>query len=215
MISNNLEGLKKSIMSMADRVQTMFERSINSILNHNATVLEEIFKIEEEVNNFEIEIERLCTSTIALYQPEAKDLRTVLMIYKINSDLERMGDQAVNISESCKYLIDTVPLGLLKEIIKMSQITFSMVKDCFLAFSNEDIFLSQEICRRDNLVDNYQKEIIKLLIEEVKANTNNVESAFHIIRIIKNLERTADLTTNIAEEIIFMVKGKIIKHNLI
>ena len=212
MITKNLFKLKENIMAMANNTQIMLEKNINGLINNDLNSLNEVFAYEDIVNRFEVEIEQLCTSTIALYQPEAKDLRTVLMIYKINSDMERIADQAVNISESAKFLIKRLPLNLTKEIIKMAQLTILMLKDCIIAFNNEDIVLARSICERDNLIDSYNRDIISTLIEDIKIDTEIVERAFHIQRISKNLERTADLTTNIAEEIIFMTQGKVIKH---
>ncbi|MCK9328778.1 MAG: phosphate signaling complex protein PhoU [Candidatus Cloacimonetes bacterium] len=212
MIVKNLFKLKENIMAMANNVQIMLEKCIEGLSNNDIKCLEEILYFEDIVNRFEIEIERLCTNTIALYHPEAKDLRTVLMIYKINSDMERIADQAVNITDSAKFLIKRLPLNLISDIIKMAKLTLLMFNDCIVAFNNEDVKLSRNICERDNQIDQLNKDIIANLITNIKADTDIIERAFHIHRISKNLERTADLTTNIAEEIIFMVQGKVIKH---
>lgn len=213
MIDRNLKKLKEKIMAMANIVQIMLEKSIEGLAQRNLDLLRDVYILEEQANRFELEIEELCTNTIALFQPEAKDLRIVLMIYKINSDLERIADQAVNIAGSGEFLIQRISLKIINDIPKMAEMAISMFKDSIMAFNTEDYQLSKEICIRDNIVDNYNKQVISHLIEDVKSDTDIVERAFHVLRISRNLERAADLTTNIAEEIIFIAKGKVIKHN--
>ena len=213
MIRENVTKLKEKIIGQAKVVQSMIEKSIEGLLEGYSNKLFEVIKLEKTVNKTELEIDALCTNTIALYQPEAKDLRTVLMIYRINNDIERIGDQAVNIAESSQYLIERAGLKFSTLIPEMAQETITMIDDSITAFINEDIDLAKRVCERDNIVDNYNEKIIKELIRKMGEDSNTIERAMHLIRISKNLERVADLSTNIAEDTIFMSVGQVIKHN--
>ncbi len=206
--------LKEKLMTEANIVQIMIERSIEGLVEGYTDKLFDVFKKEEQINNLELEMEELCTQTIALYCPEAKDLRTVLMLYKINNDLERIGDQAVNIAESSQFLIERVKLPQQELIPLMANETISMIRDSIIAFNNEDVALSKDVCKRDTIVDNYHEKIIRELIINMRKDPDSVERAMHLIRISKNLERIADLSTNIAEDTIFMSVGRVIRHNI-
>jgi phosphate transport system protein len=214
MIRENILSLKERLVGEAKTVQTMIEKSIEGLLEGYSDKLFEVMKLEASVNKTEVEIDELCTSTIALYQPGAKDLRTVLMIYRINNDIERIGDQAVNIAESSQFLIERAGLRFRTSIPEMAQETISMIRDSISAFIDEDTKLSKSVCKRDNIVDDYNEKIIKELIQKMGEDSNTIERAMHLIRISKNLERIADLSTNIAEDTIFMAAGRVIKHNI-
>lgn len=214
MIEKKINNLKERLISEANLVQIMIEKSIEGLTQGYPDKLISVFKNEKEVNRLELEIEEICTQTIALYQPEAKHLRTVLMIYKINNDIERIGDQAVNIAESSQFLIERTELQLQDYIPLMAKETIGMIRDSLIAFNSENINLSRDVCLRDNKVDDYHEKIIRETISTMYNNRNSIERAMHIIRISKNLERIADLSTNIAEDTIFMVSGRVIKHNV-
>jgi len=213
MIQEKILKLKERLIAEANIVQMMIEKSIDGLIEGYSDKLFEVMKHENEINQMEIDIEELCTNTIALFQPEAKDLRTVLMIYKINNDIERIGDQAVNIAESSQFLIERPALTLTKSIPPMANETIGMIRDSISAFANEDTKLSMSVCVRDSIVDEMNEKIIKDLIEEMIKDPQTVERSLHLIRISKNLERIADLSTNIAEDTIFMTAGKVIKHH--
>ena len=214
MIKEKIMKLKEKLIAEANIVQMMIEKSIEGLMEGYSDKLFEVMRFENEVNLMELEIEELCTNTIALFQPEAKDLRTVLMIYKINNDMERIGDQAVNIAESSQYLIERPSLSVIKDIPLMAKETIGMIRDSISAFNVEDTKLAMNVCVRDTIVDELNSKIIKDLIEVMIADPHTVERALHLIRISKNLERIADLSTNIAEDTIFMSAGRVVKHNV-
>ncbi|HPM04141.1 MAG TPA: phosphate signaling complex protein PhoU, partial [Candidatus Cloacimonas sp.] len=170
-------------------------------------------KFEERVNQIEVEIDGKCVSLIALFQPEAKDLREILMIYKINNDLERLGDQAVNIAESAAQLVGNPVILSIPELLEMKDATLRMLKDSLDAFSQENVESARRVCDSDNQVDEYNRMIYKHLVQLIKANPQQVDLYLHILRIAKNLERIADLSTNIAENTIYLAQGKVIKHH--
>ncbi len=212
MIGEKILSLKERLISEANIVEMMLARSVEGLLEGYSDKLFEVIRLEKDINRIEIEIEELCTNTIALFQPEAKDLRTVLMIYKINNDLERIGDQAVNISESSQYLIERPELRILKSIARLSKESIAMIRDSIRAFIDEDNELAITVCVRDATVDELHEAIVKELIEQMRDEPQIIERALHIIRISRNLERVADLATNIAEDTIYMISGKVIKH---
>jgi|SRR5690554_2056413 phosphate transport system protein len=212
MIGEKILNLKERLISEANIVEIMLNKSIEGLMEGYSDKLFEVIRHEKDINRMEIEIEELCTSTIALFQPEAKDLRTVLMIYKINNDLERIGDQAVNISESSQYLIERPGLNILKAIARLSRESIAMIRDSIRAFIDEDTELAVTVCVRDAKADMLHEAIVKELIGQMRDDPHIIERALHIVRISRNLERVADLATNIAEDTIYMISGKVIKH---
>jgi len=214
MLNEKILNLKEKLMYDALLVEKMIEKSIEGLLEKNkAKLIEVIEKDEPVVNEMEIEIDEMCTGLIALYQPEAKDLRTILTILKINNDLERMGDLAVNLSESALFLIEKPDVKPLIDIPRMGKEAIKMLKDSLNSFINEDVKLAKSVLIRDNIVDNLQEQVVRELITFMISDPTTIERSMHLIRISHNLERIADLSTNICEDIIFMVEGKIIKHH--
>lgn len=212
MLPERLLQLKEKITSMGVLVEKMLKKSMEGLIEKNKEKLNKVIKKDEpETNQMEIDIDELCISTIALFQPEAKDLRTVLMILKMNNDLERMGDLAVNISQSAFYLIERPEINNFAAIIKMGEETIKMIKNSIDSFVKEDIKLAKKVCEKDDVIDNLAYKILENFIKLMK-DKQIIKRSLHILRIAKNLERIADLSTNIAEDIIFMAKGKVIKH---
>ncbi len=205
----------KSILEMARIVEYMLEQSIQGLLEKDKDKLEKIFELEEKVNQMEIDIEEDCTTLIALHQPEAKNLRTILMILKMNNDLERMGDLTINIVKCSLYLIQKPFFKKLIDIPVMADETKKMLENTITAFVNEDVALAKQVCVNDDVVDELKEHIFRVLITYVLDDPTLIKRAFHINKISANLERIADLSTNIAEDTIFMTEGKIIKHGSI
>ncbi len=214
MIEEKLNILKEKIIEMAVLVESMIEKSIKGLLQKDKDLLHEVIeKDEKRVNDMEIEIEDMGMKFIALYHPEAEALRTSLMVLQINNDLERMGDEAVNISESSLFLIERPPVKPLIDIPRMADITINMLKDSITSFVERKPELAKEICGRDDLVDSLRDQIHRELITYMMQDPSTIERALHLLRIARSLERIADLSTNLCEDVIFMVKGKVIKHH--
>jgi len=150
---------------------------------------------------------------IAQYEPRAKDLRTILMVMKMNNDLERVGDHAVNIAECSLFLIERPSLKPLLDIPRMAEESVGMLKDSIEAFIKEDSLLAAMVCERDNIVDNLGQQILRELITFMGADSTTIERSMRLLNIARNLERIGDLSTNISEDVIFMVEGRVIKHH--
>ena len=206
--------LKRELIEFATLVEAMIAKSIKGLVNKERDVLVEVIeKDEPQSNNFEIKLDELCTVVIAQYQPKGKGLRTVLMVLKINNDLERMADHAANIAETALTLIEVPPMTeYMKDVLKMAEITRGMLKDSIDSFIREDSALAQDVCKRDDVVDDLRRVNRREIIGSMCAACSIMEVGLDTLRIARNIERIADLSTNICEDVIFMVEGKVIKH---
>jgi len=215
MPGNRILSLKERCTGFSALTESMIAKSIRGLLDKDERALKELVeKDEPDANRYEVEIDELITETIAQFSPKAKDLRTVLMILKMNNDLERIGDLAVNIAESALFLIDKPPVKPLIDIPRMAELAGKMLKNSIDSFVNEDPVLAKSVCEMDNEVDNLRDQILRELITFMVSDPSTIERSIHLIRISRNLERIADLSTNICEDVIFMVEGRTIKHHL-
>lgn len=215
MLQKEITSLKQDLIEYATFVENMIEKSINGLVQRDKDILLEVIeKDEPQSNNFEIGLDEFCTNLIARYQPRAVDLRTILMCLKMNSDMERIGDMAVNIAESSLFLIERPPVKPLIDIPRLvNEAVKGMLKDSIESFVKENVKLAQNVCERDNIVDGLKDRIVRELITFMASDPSTIERSIHLIRISQNLERVADLATNICEDVIFIVEGKVIKHH--
>jgi len=214
MLTEKINILKKKLIDMASLAEDMVKNSIRGLIEKRKEILEKVIKeYEPKMNELEIELDELCTNLIALYQPKAGNLRTILMILKMNNDLERVGDLAVNISESALYLIERPPVKPLIDIPRMAEESIDMLKNAIDSFINKDAELAKSVCEKDTIVDGLRDQVLRELITYMSSDPTTIERAIHLIRISRSLERIADLSTNICEDVIFMVEGKVIKHH--
>lgn len=214
MITEKIHELSKKVIEQAGMVEKMIKDSIDSLINRDREKAIKVIEIyEPRVNDTEIEIDEMVTNLIALYQPEAKHLRTILMILKMNNDLERIGDLAVNIAESSLFLMEKPPVKPLIDLPRMAEEAMLMLRNSILAFINEDTELAIEVCKHDDMVDALRDQIYRELITYMMSDPSTIERALHLMRISRNLERIADLATNICEDAIYTAEGKVIKHH--
>ncbi len=214
MLDEKMADLKRELTEFSSLVQSMIEGSIEGLLKKQKRVLVDVIeKDEPRANDWEIALDELCIYTIAQFTPRARDLRTILMTLRMNNDLERMGDHAVNIAEDALFLIERPQVKPLLDIPRMAQEANAMVRDSLLAFLHEDAALARSVCERDSIVDGYGEQVLRELITYMTADPSTIERGFHLLNISRNLERIADLSTNIGEDVIFMVEGRVIKHH--
>ncbi|MGR3218253.1 MAG: phosphate signaling complex protein PhoU, partial [Candidatus Anammoxibacter sp.] len=190
-----LTTLKQRLTEYATLIENMIEKSVNGLVKKNNDLFVEVIEEDEpKANHTEIELDQLCTGLIARFQPQASDLRMILMGLKMNSDLERMGDAAVNICESGIFLIERPSVNVLTDISKIAhESTKEMLRNSIKAFVNKDVKLAKTVCERDDIVDELKDKIIRKLIKIMSSDASTIERAFHLIRITQNLERIADL----------------------
>jgi phosphate transport system protein len=214
MLGEKIIALKKSLTEFASLIENILEKSSKGLLQKEKELLSTVINDDEpKTNDLEIEIEEQCISLLARYQPEAKDLRTILMILKMNNDLERMGDLAVNICESALFLIERPKVKPLIDLPRMAQETRQMVRDAITAFIDEDAKLAQSVCEWDNIIDNLREQTLRELITYMTSDATTIQRSLHLMRVSHNFERIADLATNICEDVIYIVEGQVIKHH--
>ncbi|MBI3602009.1 MAG: phosphate signaling complex protein PhoU [Candidatus Omnitrophica bacterium] len=214
MLTEKMVELKHRLLEDAALVEDMIAKSTKGLLEKNVALLQEVINTEEpKVNDYDRAIEKMCVELIAQFEPVARDLRLVVMIIKMNKDLERMADHAVNICESGVFLLSNPILGSYDDLRLMGENAVKMLKDSINAFVNEDVHLAQLVCNRDNIVDNTGDKILKDLIEVMRGKKDAIPRSLQLMRIAHNFERIADLSTNIAEEVIYIVEGRDIKHH--
>ena len=210
-----LQQLKEKVLKMSSLVEESIATSVKALIDRDAPLAERVIKADNAIDTFEIEIDELSLRLLALYQPQAGDLRFIASAMKINNDLERIGDLAVNIAHRALDLMKVPPLKSLNDILQMANASQSMLKDSLNAFVNKDSRLAEDVCRRDDEVDNFNHQIFVKLLTDKLQNQGVVERAVDLILVAKNLERIADHSTNIAEDVIYIVDGKTIKHHVL
>jgi phosphate transport system protein len=212
-LEEEINNLKKLLLHMAASVEEMIAKSVKALKERNMILAEDVIRGDERVNKMEIDIDNLCIKILALYHPEAEDLRTVTMIMKINNDLERIGDHAVNIAERAIYLADKPAVKPLIDIPRMSEKATEMLRESLDAFVNKNAELAVEVCKKDDEVDSLESQIMRELVTYMIADPTTIDRALYLILISRDLERIADLATNIAEDAFYIASGKILKHH--
>ena len=216
MFEERIKSLKKEIVNYASLVESMIEESIEGLSKGESALLKSVMKEKEDkANNLEMLIEEHCVEIIAQFEPRARNLRLILMILKMNNDLERMADHAVNIADAASFLIKLTKEESIEEILSLANEAKEMLKDSIDSFIEGDTKKATKVCKRDDVVDELRDKIIKTSIVNMCSDldlSGSVDQRVQIMRIAKNLERIADLSTNICEDTIYMVKGKDIKH---
>ncbi len=211
---NILQELKSALIKMASMAEDAVEKAMESVLTENKELATQIAHGDEAINSMEIQIDSLIVELLALQQPVASDLRLILAASKINNDLERIGDHAVNLAES-GMVINTqgAPVTQKEDIRRMSHLARRMLSDAVDAFVHLDANIGEAVVLMDDSVDNLNRKVTHELMEVMKQEPESIEQAIEFIRVSRNLERVADLATNIAEEVVFIARAKVIKHH--
>ncbi|PIU54154.1 MAG: phosphate transport system regulatory protein PhoU [Deltaproteobacteria bacterium CG07_land_8_20_14_0_80_60_11] len=207
-----LNNLKQDLLRMAALAETAVGKSLVSVTNRDSDRAREVIIDDITLNRMELAIEEQALKLLALRQPVATDLRLTVAAARIATELERIGDQAVNIAERALELNSRPPLELPIDIKIMADLALGMVRTSIDAFVNQDPKLAIQVCQRDVEVDILDDEYIQKLLDSMIKESRWVTRLHHFIIIVRNLERIADLATNIAEDIVFIVEGRVIKH---
>ena len=211
-LQRDLDNLKKDIVHLGSLVQNSTQSVVEFLGTKSEQQLQDVLEYEDRINELEVDIEENCLKVLALHQPVAIDLRFIIVIMKVNNDLERMGDQAVNISQRVKSLMDGPKLPISLPIDEMTNAVQKMVSLSLEALVSQDPAIAREVVDMDDIVDDLNAQTYDLIRETIQADPSLVTSAMSMATISSNLERIGDLCTNIAEEVIFMVEGQVIRH---
>ncbi|MGI9070952.1 MAG: phosphate signaling complex protein PhoU [Bryobacteraceae bacterium] len=208
-----LELLKGKLLEMSALVESAVYRSVQGVVEKNEELAQQVLKNEARINQLEIEIDDMAISLLVLQQPVAADLRLITAAIKINTDLERMGDLAVNIAESALSLMKDPVIRPLIDIPHIAGLAQSMVRKALDAFVNRDTELARSVLASDDAVDNMRTANYHELISFMENNPQQISQALYLLSVVRNLERIADHATNIAEDVLFLVKGIDVRHH--
>ncbi len=213
-LENEIQAVKVELVSMWNLVESQLQKSRAAMLNFDRDLAREIVTKEKRVNAFELKLDRDCEDIFALYCPVAIDLRFLLAVLKINNNLERIGDIAEGIA---KYIIEPIKdfdhsLFAKTDLIKMFDDSIKILADGRMAFEKEDTILARSIFKKDEVLDIINQDAIERISECIKENPDLMKDALYVLSIIRKLERVGDQTKNIAEEIIFYIEAKVLKH---
>ncbi|MHB1024909.1 MAG: phosphate signaling complex protein PhoU [Desulfobacteria bacterium] len=210
--SGQLAELREMVLRMGGLVEQMTRGVVQALVERDIDLLAEVRSMETQVNLLHIEIDEACIELIALRQPAAVDLRFIAAAMKINTDMERIGDQAINITERAESLLAVPPLKPLIDIPRMADIAQEMLKASLDAFVNGDDELAYATILRDDQVDQLKDQVFRELLTFMMADPTTIPRAMDLILVSRHLERIGDHATNICEDVIFMVKGKDVRH---
>ncbi|MFM9058336.1 MAG: phosphate signaling complex protein PhoU [Planctomycetaceae bacterium] len=211
-IERQIGHLKERILRVGTLVEEAISKSITALINRDVALAQRVMASDEDIDRMEVEVEEECLKMLALYQPVAADLRFVVAVLKINNDLERMGDLAKNIAKRVAQLAAGKPYELPPEIRVMAMQAQDMVKQCLDAVVNGDPALARQVREEDDAVDAARQTIQRRVMQGIRNDPENVESLLRINSVSKHIERIADMATNIAEDVVYMVEGDIVRH---
>ena len=213
-LQRDLEHLKKEILTMGSMVEEATNRAILALVDRRPELAEAVINGDDRIDYKENEIEEDCLKTLALHQPVAADLRFIIVVLKVNNDLERMGDLAVNIAERAAYLSTHEQLNVSLDFLRMVEGVRTMVRKSLDALIGMDTSLAREVLDMDDDIDAINREMYITLQGLMRKEPDTIERAVHMLSASRHLERIADLTTNIAEDVVFMVDGELIRHRV-
>jgi len=208
-----LQKVKKDLLEMASLVEESITKSLEALKKQDIKMASEIQEIDHQIDKFEIAIEEQCIELIARHQPVGADLRFLIGVIKMNNDLERMGDHAVNIASYIAYLIEQPRIKSVSNIWSMAREVKEMLNDSVKSFMDNDATRAQKVCERDSVVDEMRDETIRILLTYMLEQPETIRSAIPLLLVAKNLERIADLSTNICEDVIYIAQARVIKHH--
>lgn len=211
-MDSQLDELKRLILVMGGHVERALSEATNALMSRNVESFAQVHDIEKKINEGHIAVDNACLAVLAKQGPVAKDLRLILSIVKINTDLERMGDQCVNIAYTGKDYCSRKPLQNLDDISRMSNVVRAMVKESLDCFVRGDVELAKKILMMDDEVDGLKNKVFKDQLSHMKTSSTDVEASLDLILVARNLERLGDHATNIAEDVIFAFTGKDVRH---
>ena len=213
-LQKELQKLKMRILSLGTMVEERVRMAIKAVETRDEKLAKRIIEMDREIDENEVEVEEECLKILALHQPVAVDLRFITAVIKINNDLERIGDQAVNISQRVVSIARRPPVTVPFDYKLMAEKTEAMLRESLDALVNLDADLAHKVCLKDDEVDDINREIYDKVKEAIRSHPDRVGYMINLLLVSRHLERIADLTTNIAEEVIYLIEGEISRHRM-
>ena len=210
---DELSQVKVRLLTMSGEAETALRLAVEALLERNVEKAREVINGDKVIDGMEVEIEEVCIDLLALQQPMAKDLRMLVAAIKIANDLERVGDHAVNLAQSAERLIASRPIAPEPEIVEMARMARDMLADALEAFVRGDAVAGRAVCLRDDKVDALNRSVFRILLTHMMEDPHSIGAGLELFLVSRNLERVADLATNIGEDVVFLVEGKSIKHH--
>ncbi len=211
-LDQDLNRVRQMLLKMGGMVEGMVADATRALVDRNTALAREVIQRDHEVDRLEMDIDETCHILLSRMQPTAIDLRFLVAVMKINNDLERIGDSAVNIAQSAEQINDQPPLKPYIDLPLLSQLVQTMVRESLDAFVQRDTALAISVCQGDDAVDGLYKQLFRELLTYMIEDPKTVSRALHLLLISRNLERIADHATNIAEDVIYFVSGRDIRH---
>ena len=211
-LQRDLEAVKSQLLDMGSLVEKVSNQAITALQERNTALSAGVHELDLTIDQQEVKIEEECLKILALHQPVATDLRFVVCVMKVNNDLERMGDLAINIAERASYLSSHDPLGVPLDFHRMAELAREMVKESLSALLNLDTDMARKVLAKDDEVDEINRQMFEILEEIMLKDPTTIRRAIHLLSASRHLERIADLATNIAEDVVFLVEGEVIRH---
>lgn len=208
-----LEQLKARLVSMSGHAEDAVKLAVDALTERDEAKAALVIEMDKAIDDLELEIDEVAMSLLALQQPMAKDLRFITAATKIGNDLERVGDHAVNIAEALRWLLQTEPFPVLPELEEMARISTDMLSKALTAFVQGDSQLAREVTHQDDRVDELHENNFRILLTHMMEDPRKITAGMDLLLVSGNLERIADLATNVAEEVVFFVEGHSIKHH--
>jgi len=211
-LDKELDSLKNKLLRMAAFAETMIDKTISELVERDDQIGTQVPEYEEEINRLQIDIDEEAIMILATQQPVAGDLRFIITASKINSELERIGDLTINIREHVRTLLEEPPLKPLIDIPRMAELARQMVRDSLDSLVKEDVLLAQSVISADDQVDGLKSQVVRELVTYMISDPRAIERALALILVSRHLERIADHATNIAQDVIYLVQGRDVRH---
>lgn len=208
-----LDHLKMTLLRMAALTEKAMEKSVQAFQTRDPALAQEVVDGDRQINELEVEIDRQCLSLLALEQPVARDLRFIIGAIRMSIDLERIGDQAVNVAQRAIHLSKQIPMVPPRELLSLAEVALDMMRVAVSSFMNQSVSQARDVCQMDDEADELNYKVLRTAIRHMKEESLAIDPAVHIIITARCLERVADQATNIAESVIFIIEGVNIKHH--
>ena len=208
-----LEKLKGSLVAMAGHAERQVKTAVQALLDRDLDKAQDVIDNDAAIDDLELQVDDIAISLLALQQPMARDLRLITMAMKISNDLERVGDHAVNIAEAVNYLVEAPPFPVLPEIEEMTRVANEMLAQSLDAFIRSDNALARRVVQMDDRVDELHENNFRILLTHMMEDPRKITAGMDLLLVSGNLERIADLATNVSEDVVYLVEGQSIKHH--